>query len=454
MNTLNGVASTSAPADPKDPSLPLRTSSPPRLSPATLAIHADDILNSDHITDVAPSLHVASTYRYPSSPADLRTISDLKPGEPIPHIYSRISNPNTTRLETLLSSLLKGPTLTYSSGLASFHALLVHLNPKVVAIGDGYHGCHGVLGIYRKLTSCVVVDVHNPATWKGTTPDGKEYALSKGDLVHLETPLNPSGVAFDIEKYASWARERGAWLSIDATFAPPPLLEPFKFGADYVMHSGTKYFGGHSDMLCGVLSVETERRGKEAAEKAYWELFKERFLLGGVVGSLEGWLGVRSLRTLELRVERQSRNAEELVRWLDGLASEGGGEVNGSGGEEREASRKVVWKAEHASLQARDLAKTEGKDNWLARQMPNGFGPVFGLYLAEKEMSKRLPSKLQLFHHATSLGGVESLIEWRRMSDDKVDDRLLRVSVGVENVEDLKADFLQGFKALVAELKP
>ncbi|KAG8627579.1 hypothetical protein KVT40_005062 [Elsinoe batatas] len=438
------------PIPPIDPSAPLHSTPAPALSPATLAIHADDILNTPHTTDVAPSLHLATTYRYPRSPSDLRTISSLQPGEAPPHIYSRISNPNTTRLETLLSSLLHGPTLTYASGLAAFHALLVHLHPKVVAIGDGYHGCHGVLDVYRKLTSCVVVDVHDPSTWSGTTDDGRDFALGKGDLVHLETPLNPSGVAFDVEKYAALAHERGAWLSIDATFAPPPLLEPFRWGADYVMHSGTKYFGGHSDLLCGVLSVEQERRGKEGAEKAYWELFKERFLLGGVVGSLEGWLGVRSLRTLELRVERQSKNAEELVRWLDGLAGEG----SEADEEVRAVAKKVVWKVEHASLQARDLLEKEGKDNWLARQMPNGFGPVFGLYLTEMELAKRLPSKLELFHHATSLGGVESLIEWRRMSDAGVDERLLRVSIGVENVEDLKADFLQGFKALVAELKP
>lgn len=430
---------------PNDATLPLRSTAP-SFSPSTLAIHADDPLNTASITDVAPSLHVATTYRYPSDPSQLRPISSYAPGAPLPHIYSRISNPNTTRLETILSTLLHGPSLTYASGLAAFHALLVHLAPRVVAIGDGYHGCHGVLSVYQKLTKCRVVDLHDASSWSGVDDaTGQSWSLGQGDLVHLETPLNPSGVAFDVQRFADLAHQRGAWCSVDATFAPPPLLDPLRWGADYVMHSGTKYFGGHSDLLCGVLTVGDQGRGKEGVDAAYWGLYKERFLLGGVVGSLEGWLGVRSLRTLELRVGRQSWNAGELVRWLDALKGEG------EGGDE--VGRKCVWKVEHASLQARELERTEGKDNWLSRQMPNGFGPVFGLYLADKEMARKLPSKLELFHHATSLGGVESLIEWRRMSDEGVDERLLRVSVGVENIEDLKADFLQGFKALVAESK-
>lgn len=143
----------------------------------------------------------------------------LKPGSGAdPLIYSREAAPNTSRLETILSHLLKGPALTYSSGLAAFHALLVALNPKVVAIGDGYHGCHGVLKIFQKLTHCKIVDVHNPDAWED---------LGEGDVVHLETPLNPTGEAYEIEKYAKWAHERGAVLTIDATFAPPPLQFPF-----------------------------------------------------------------------------------------------------------------------------------------------------------------------------------------------------------------------------------
>lgn len=318
--------------------------------------------------------------------------------------------------------------MTYASGLAAFHALLVHLHPRVVAIGAGYHGCHGVLQIYQKLTHCKIVDLFATHEWDAA-------GLGEGDVVHLETPLNPTGEAYEIARFAEAAHARGAVLTVDATFAPPPLQDPFATGADFVMHSGTKYIGGHSDMLCGVVSVGKRRRDWE---RDYWGLFQDRLFLGAVMGSLEGWLGVRSLRTLELRVVRQSRNTESLVQWLHGLVS---GEDGGDEGD-AEVVRKTVERVQHASLQKDDMA-------WLKKQMPNGYGPVFAICMKEPDYAKRLPSKLHLFHHATSLGGVESLIEWRRMSDDTVDPRLLRVSVGVEDWEDLKEDFRNAFRALL-----
>ncbi|KAI5201254.1 hypothetical protein AUEXF2481DRAFT_3895 [Aureobasidium subglaciale EXF-2481] len=403
-------------------------------SASTLAVHGDDPLNDS--TDVAPAMHVSTTYRYPEDPDKLVPFSmddvmagrdPLKPGSGSdPLIYSREAAPNTSRLETILSHLLKGPTLTYSSGLAAYHALLVALNPKVVAIGDGYHGCHGVLKIFQKLTGCKIVDVHDPDAWE---------ELGEGDVVHLETPLNPTGEAYDIEKYAKWAHGRGAVLTLDATFAPPPLLYPFDFGADFVFHSGTKYFGGHSDMLCGIVAVNPARPN---ATKEFWGMWEERVFLGAVMGSLEGWLGVRSIRTLELRVQRQSESTTTLVQWLAALQA-------GQGDRDEVAIvQKAISRVQHASLQKDDMP-------WLAKQMPNGYGPVFSLWMASEKFARCLPSKLDLFHHATSLGGVESLIEWRRMSDSKIDPRVLRVSIGVENVEDLKRDFLTAFKAVLSE---
>ena len=333
----------------------------------------------------------------------------------------------------MLAQILNGPCLTYSSGLSAFHALLVYTNPKVVAIGDGYHGCHGVLKIFQKLTKCRIVDLFDEASWD-------EARLGEGDVVHLETPVNPTGTAFQISRFAEMAHKRGAVLTMDATFAPPPLQDPFEWGVDFVMHSGTKYFGGHSDMLLGVLAVNKKREGWE---KDYWGLLAERNVLGSVPGNLEGWLGVRSLRTFELRIRRQSENAEALVTFLDGCINNAA-TTSSTGSADTSAVRKVVTKVTHASLQTSDMS-------WLRPQMPGGFGPVFALWCHSAEQAKRLPSKLHLFHHATSLGGVESLIEWRRMSDKGVDERLLRVSVGAEGWEDLREDLVGGFRALVEE---
>jgi cystathionine gamma-synthase len=415
------------------------------LAAATSAIHADDHTNI--LTDVAPAIHTATTFRYPRNTADLQPVPTE--GEFVdlhtPLIYSRLASSNINRLETILAPLiypthgqgnqqgeevageeLANCVVSYSSGLSAFHALLVNVVPKVVAISGGYHGCHGVIDLHKKMHNLKTVDLHaDDATWDAA-------GLSKGDIVHLETPLNPTGEAFSIAHYAARAHAHGALLSVDSTFGPPGLQDPFALGADIVMHSGTKYIGGHSDMLCGILAAAPTKEGLKRA----LTLRAERLFLGAVLGSLESWLGVRSLRTLELRVQRQSENAGKLVAWLDSA-------LHDDASPDAAVVKKVVSKITHASLQAK------GDDGtWLRKQMPNGYGPVFSIYMHESAQARSLPSLLHLFHHATSLGGVESLIEWRRMSDTEVDERLLRVSVGVEGWEDLKEDLLRAFGEL------
>ncbi|KFY98773.1 hypothetical protein V498_01233 [Pseudogymnoascus sp. VKM F-4517 (FW-2822)] len=405
------------------------------LSLSSRAIHADDVLNGGH-QDVAPPLHVSTTYRYPSDPEKLVPWAEsdhtaVTEG----HVYSRHTAPNTTRFETILSNLLNGPAISYTSGLSAFHAILVHLNPKRISIGEGYHGCHGVISIHKKLTGLTTLPLDCPAE-----------DLQAGDIVHIETPLNPTGNATNLKEYAEKAHSRGAYLTVDATFGPPPLQDPFLWGADIVMHSGTKYFGGHSDMLCGVLAVNPAR------VKEGWvdNLKRERLLIGTVMGNMEGWLGVRSLRTLEIRVERQAQSTGKIVAWLNAALHP---ETESSVGDSATLSsgnsgivRGVLAKIDHASLQTDDI-----KDGWLLKQMPNGFGPVFSIIMQTEELARKLPSKLKLFHHATSLGGVESLIEWRTMTDATVDRRLLRISIGIEGWEDLRDDLLQAFTALAAE---
>ncbi|KAI5289230.1 hypothetical protein KEM54_004202 [Ascosphaera aggregata] len=387
--------------------------------PATLACHAD--LHFAQTADVAPPIHTATTFNYPSDPDRLMPLSD-QPSE-LPrsgeYVYSRLSAPNTTRLEAILTSLLHAPSLVFASGLSAAHAAVVCLNPKRVSIGNGYHGVHGVLGIMTRLTGV-----------KQLPLDCAAEELGKGDVVWLETPVNPDGISFNIQEYAEKAHSRDAFLVVDSTFAPPGLQDPFEFGADVVMHSGSKYIGGHSDMLCGVLATRNEKWLHTLAE--------DRLLLGAVMGSLEGWLGIRSLRTLDIRVARLSQNASHLVSWLNEALN------NPTPSNDDEAIQASMEAISHSSLQKDDM-------EWLSKQMPNGFGPVFSIVLKEEKLARRLPSKLKLFSHATSLGGVESLIEWRAMSDPTVDRRLLRLSIGIENWEDLKADLLSGFKGLAAK---
>ncbi|KAJ5901823.1 hypothetical protein N7495_002351 [Penicillium taxi] len=223
------------------------------------------------------------------------------------------------------------------------------------------------------------------------------------------------------------AHSRGVYLIVDSTFAPPGLHDPFLWGADIVMHSGSKYFGGHSDLLCGVLA--TKRTG--------WtkQLFEDRMALGNVLGNLESWLSLRSLRTFELRVRNASQNAAKLISWLNNALNA----PSPASGSEECTVQKVLENIFHASLQ---------DEPWVKKQMPNGFGSVFSITMKQPVFARVLPSKLHYLQHATSLGGVESLIEWRALSDSKVNTKLLRVSVGLENWEDLKEDLLQAFQFL------
>ncbi|KAJ9399198.1 hypothetical protein DTO282F9_3821 [Paecilomyces variotii] len=386
--------------------------------PATQALHADDPLNQ--VTDVAPPIHLSTTYRYPNEPEKL-----IPSADPVAeftgnnYIYSREFAPNTTRFETILSSLLHGHAISYSSGLAALHATLTLLNPHHISLGDGYHGSHEVISVISRLSGLQKLPLDCPAS-----------SLEKGDVILLETPINPFGTAFNIEEYAIKAHSRGAYLIVDSTFGPPGLQDPFLWGADIVLHSGSKYFGGHSDLLCGVVATKNEEWTKT--------LLEDRLAIGNVMGNLEGWLGVRSLRTLEIRVQRASQNAAELIAWLQ----RGLNNIEPAKGSEDYFVQTVVEKIHHVSLQ---------DEPWVRKQMPNGFGPVFSLVLRNEEFARRLPSKLAFFHHATSLGGVESLIEWRALSDLRVDRKLLRISVGLENWLDLKNDLLGAFKALVEE---
>lgn len=360
---------------------------------ASISIHADDELATS--SDVAAPIHLSTTYRYDSDPSKLIPAAELSEGDK-PLVYSRLHQPNTLRVEKILGQILDGEAVLYASGLAAFLSAMTYYNPKNVFIGDGYHGCHGILEILERNYN---VKVH--------PLDSDPKLLQPGDIVHLETPVNPHSWAFDIEKYAKIAHSRGAYLLIDATFAPPPLQYPFEFGADMIMHSCTKFFGGHSDLLAGVL-VTKDQKIADA-------LYRDRLLLGTNAGNLETWLLLRSLRSFKVRITQQSKNAEAVIKFLL----------------ENKESLPDLKEIYHHSLQ---------DDEFVQKQLPNGYSPVFSIQLVNSQKARSLPSKLKMFHHATSLGGAESLIEWRCMSDTTVSQELLRVSIGLEDADDLIND--------------
>ncbi|PRT55088.1 hypothetical protein B9G98_02708 [Wickerhamiella sorbophila] len=360
---------------------------------ATTGLHADDGI--EECADVAPPIHVTTTYDYP---ADLSTVTpgldDLN-GKPI---YSRLNQNNVDRVEAVLGEIIGGHAVAYSNGLAAFHAAMFYLNPKVVMVGQGYAGVAAMLSMLQRNYGVKLIDLDDDPT-----------LLNKGDVIHLETPINPSALARDIEKYSAIAKSRGATLVVDSTFAPPPLFDPFKWGADIVMHSGSKYFGGHSDTLSGVLCV----KDNSVREK----LRLERIALGTILPSLESWTLLRSLRTYNMRIKQQAESSNTIVAYLSQHKSE----------------LPLLQDVSHASLQT---------DEYVKRHLPLGGGPVFQLTTVDRKSAMELPGKLKLFHHCTSLGGVESMIEWRIMTDARVPDTILRVSIGIENTKDILADLV------------
>lgn len=365
---------------------------------STTAIHADQELN--RVTDVVPPINTTTTFRYPDNPQDIQPASEYfteeyDPASSTP-IYSRLGHPNSARVEKILGEIVGGECIVYNSGLSAFFAAIMHFNPKTVAIGDGYHGCHGILNLLQRNYGIKIVGLD------------QLDQLSKGDLIHIETPENPYSLVHNISYYVSKAKEIGAFTLVDATFAPPPLSNPFDFEVDMIMHSATKYFGGHSDLLAGCL-VTKDKNVKI-------KLANDRVFLGTNIANLEAYLLLRSLRTYELRINKQSSNATKIVEYLNKNRSE----------------YPSLTKIYHSSLQ---------EDDFVKKQMIGGHSPVFSIELSTAEKAKSLPSKLRYFQHATSLGGVESLVEWRAVTDLHARPTLIRVSCGVENVEDLISDF-------------
>ncbi|KAK2466138.1 hypothetical protein APHAL10511_001780 [Amanita phalloides] len=388
----------------------------PELSGTDL-IHGDGH-NPAAGSEVTPSISVSTSF-HSLDPTLGQGLADLEADlrNPLYHVYSRYTQPVSTRAEKILSRINHGYAITYASGLAACYSALIFFQPKRIAITGGYHGSHSSIEIYRKSTGSGVelIDLDD------------EYR--PGDLCWLETPVNPVGESRDIQYYADKVHKVGGKIMVDSTFGPPPLQFPFKWGADCVLHSGSKYFGGHSDLLCGILVVKTAEEWKV--------LHHNRTYMGNMIGSLEAWLLLRSLRTLHLRIPRQSATATALANWLNQIAKTSPGQsYNGVPGG-------IVNKVWHSSLQCRDSRGFEP-----GKQMEGGWNATFAILLNKAELAAKLPSLLHCLVPATSLGGVESLIEYRLQSDPGADPRLLRLSVGVEDLEDLKSDLRQGIQKL------
>jgi len=322
--------------------------------------------------------------------------------------YTRSENPNRAALETALADLEGGAAaFAFASGMASVDAALRTLAPgdHLLLPDDLYHGVrHLVKQVYVRWGLAVdFVDMRDLDVVRAAV-------LPQTRLIWVETPSNPSLKIVDIAALAQIAHDAGAWCGVDNTWATPLLQNPIALGADLVMHSTTKYIGGHSDILSGALITRDNGTRAEAIARV-------QHLGGAVPSPFDCWLLLRSLSTLPVRVRAQTESAGMIADYLQ--------------------SHPVVERVHYPGLDAHpghDVA---------ARQM-RGFGGMLSFQVrGSTDEAMAVAARLTLITRATSLGGVESLIEHRRSiegADSPTPDNLLRLSVGLEHVDDLIAD--------------
>ena len=327
--------------------------------------------------------------------------------------YARADNPTFDQPEAVLASLEKGAAAAlFASGMAAATACFLALRPgdHVVAPKVMYWSLRNWLGTYARDWG-LDVDFVDMADLGALT---RAMMPGRTRLVWVETPANPLWTITDIAAAATIVHAAGARLAVDSTVATPVLTQPLALGADIVMHSATKYLNGHSDVVAGALVAREE--------DDYWARIKAvRVQGGGILGSFEAWLLMRGLRTLFPRVRAAMGNAAKLARAL----------------EKNPRVTEVLYPG-LAGFPGHDIA---------ARQMVGGFGAMLSIRVAGGEAAAiSAAAKVKIWKRATSLGGVESLIEHRRSvegADSPCPPDLLRLSVGIESADDLIVDLEQ-----------
>ena len=325
-------------------------------------------------------------------------------GEHSSRAYSRTdATPTWEALEAAVGQVEGGDAVAFSSGMAAVAAVLdlVPAGGRIVAPKDCYFGVGELLADAQQQGRWAVdrVDLTDTAS--------VQAAVAGADLLWLETPSNPLLDVADLPALCAAGRHAGAIVGADNTFATPLLQQPLALGADVVVHSATKFIGGHSDLLSGI----TIAREQALAER----LRHRRGLSGATPGALEAYLALRGLRTLALRLGRGQSNAGELARRLD--------------------AHPTVRRVRYPGLPGHPGHRTA------AAQM-TGFGAVLAFEVADAPTADRICDTVQLIVHATSLGGVESTIERRSKlpGQGHLPPGLLRLSVGCEHIDDLWND--------------
>jgi methionine-gamma-lyase len=381
----------------------------------TKAIHADGPFNTT--SAISSPIWQTTTFRAGSSEHFAEIAAATHPAE----FYTRYGNPTHRQVEALIAALEGGEAaLVTSSGMGAIFTAVMSLlqsGDHVVAQQNLYPGATTLLNelLPRWGIDCTFVDQTDTSAFN-------EAVRPRTKLIYVETPTNPLMHITDLRAVASLARERGITTIVDNTFATPINQRALRYGIDVVVHSATKYLGGHHDLTAGVLVAS-----EEFVERAW----KFAIVAGATLSPFDAWLLLRGLRTLGLRVERQNQNALALARYLEAHAR--------------------VERVNYPGLESHPQHE-------LARRQMSGFTGILSVELrGSYEAAERFIRSLKLARYAASLGGYETLVVhpaamWRqqvsveRQPGTGVSDSLVRISVGLEDERDLLDDFRQALE--------
>lgn len=365
----------------------------------TLAVHAGG--EADETTGaVAPPIHLATTFRH--GPAAERVAG---------YEYQREGSPTNDRLCQALAALEGGArAITFASGMAAVSNLLESLprGARIAIPDDCYSGLRVLAAEFLPSRGIVV------QTLDMSNIDGVADACRAGiDLLWVETPSNPRMKVSDIAALAGIAHAQDATLVCDNTFASPVLQRPLMLGADIVMHSTTKYFGGHSDVLGGALVFAR-------ADDLYAQVAHRLHVTGATLAPFSAWLTLRGCRSLPARMAMHCANARAIADFL----------------------------SSHAAIGRVNYPGLPGDPGYqIARRQMSDFGGMLSIELrGGRQAALDTAGRLRIFTNATSLGGCESLVEHRASVEGAMPvspDNLLRLSIGLEHVDDLIADLAQ-----------
>ncbi len=332
--------------------------------------------------------------------------------------YSRLQNPTREQLEKVVASLEKGiDALALSSGMAAIALMMELFSPgdHIIVDADLYGGS---IRLFRNVSE------KNGITFTGVDcykEDVEAYITEQTKAVYIETPTNPMMHVTDIAAVSEITRQHGLLLIVDNTFLSPYFQNPLALGADIVVHSGTKYLGGHNDTLAGFLVTDRE----DISEKF-------RFLIkttGAGLAPFDSWLILRGIKTLGIRMDRAQENAQRIASWL----------------KERDEVKEVLYPG---------LPEHPGYE--IMKRQARGFGAMLTFQAESKELALSILENVRLIRYAESLGGVETLITYPTTQthadvpeeirlQNGITDRTLRLSVGIEDVEDLIDDLEAAF---------